>query len=563
MDMKAASSEGRTSMCDSIDGGSSNKARCSDPLQSEYCYGNLNILPRPMKDVEKGYTLFEHVVLSVSGLTCVGCENKLFRSLDVIPSVRKLKTSLVLAQAEFDLDLTAGPVSDVVRSIERMTGFSCEIVKSRGQELEVIVTGDVQDFLKQTPPVGVQDMTLVNKQTVRIAYDAKKIGARDLLENCFNVAVCLAAPRPHPALAVGSRHVRSSGYVTLSSAALTIPVLVLAWAPLPSHPVAYGTTSSALATAVQFGVAGPFYPSAIKSLLFTHVIEMNLLIVLSTTVAYVFSIICFAYQVKGQPLSTEGFFQTSTLLVTLIMLGKFVSALARQRAVESISIRSLQGTKAILTELDGGSQKEIDARLLQYGDAFLVAPESRVVTDGIVVSGTSEIDESMVTGELQLLEKVPGSSVIAGSLNSSGSLTVRLTRLPGNNTISDIAVMVDEAKFSKPKVQDLADRVAGYFVPVVIAFTIVTFAVWIAVGKAVRHQTSTISVVKAITYSISVLIISCPCAIGLAVPMVIVIAGGVAAKHGVIFKSAGTIEIARKAAVEVALAPALSLLILF
>ncbi|TKA67665.1 hypothetical protein B0A49_08061 [Cryomyces minteri] len=534
-------------MCDAIGGGSSNKARCSDPLQNDDCCGNLTISPRPVKDVEKGYTLFEHVKLSVSGLTCVGCENKLFRSLDVIPSVRNLKTSLVLAQAEFDLDLTAGPVSDVVRSIERTTGFSCEIVKSRGQELEVIVTGDVLDFLKQTPPEGVQDMTLVNKQTVRIAYDAKKIGARDLLENCFNIAVCLAAPQPHPALAVGSRHVRSSGYVTLVSAALTIPVLVLAWAPLPSHPIVYGSTSLALATAVQFGVAGPFYPSAIKSLLFTRVIEMDLLIVLSTTAAYVFSIISFAYQVRGQPLSTEGFFQTSTLLVTLIMVGRFVSALARQKAVESISIRSLQGTKAILTGLDCGSQKEIDARLLQYGDAFLVAPESRVVTDGIVVSGTSEVDESMVTGEFQLLKKVPGSSVIAGSLNSSGPLTVQLTRLPGNNTISDIAVMVDEAKFSKPKVQDLADRVAGYFVPVVIVFAIVTFAAWIAVGKAVRHQTTTTSVVQAITYSISVLIVSCPCAIGLAVPMVIVIAGGVAAKHGVIFKSAGTIETARNA----------------
>lgn len=334
--------------------------------------------------------------------------------------------------------------------------------------------------------------------------------------------------------------------MTLLSALLTMPVLILAWAPLPKNDIAYGAISLVLATIVQCVVAGPFYPVALRSLLFTHVVEMDLLIVLSTTTAYVFSVVSFAYQVIGQPLSTGQFFETSTLLVTLIMLGRLVSAFARHKAIESVSITSLQVDIALLVEADGSSEKQIDARLLQYGDTFKVMPESRVPTDGIIVTGTTEVDESMVTGESELVKKDSGSTVVAGSLNGSGTITVRLTQLPSENTISEISGMVDEAKFSKARIQALADCVAGYFVPVVVTLATLTFITWSLVGRLIRHQTASSAVVQAITYAISVIIVSCPCAIGLAVPMVVVIAGGVAAKHGVVFKSAETIVAARK-----------------
>jgi Cd2+-exporting ATPase len=133
------------------------------------------------------------------------------------------------------------------------------------------------------------------------------------------------------------------------------------------------------------------------------------------------------------------------------MLRRWVSAFARQRAVESVSIRSLQAETAVLCDADGRRNKLIDARLLQYSDLFKVTPDSRITTDGIVVLGTTEVDEFIVTGESLPVEKFPSSSVIAGSLNGSGVIIVRLTYLPGNNTISTIATMIDEAKFSKPK----------------------------------------------------------------------------------------------------------------
>lgn len=515
------------------------------PPASHHNKGDVAVSSSGPVDIEKALPVFEHVLLSVEGLTCVGCENKLFRSLNVLSPVHNLQTSLVMSQAEFDLDLNVTSVEDVVRSVERSTGFKCERMSSKGQHLDVIVNGNAERALEQIHHKGVFSTSLLDKQTIRIEYDPRAIGARDLLATTFETPAKLAPLRPDPSLAAGSRHVRHSGLMTLFSALMTIPVLIMAWAPLPKQDLAYGSASLVLATIVQSVVAGPFYPSAIKALIFTHVIEMDLLIVLSTTTAYIFSIVAFAYQVIGQPLSTGEFFETSTLLVTLIMLGRFISALARQRAVESISIRSLQTATALLVSPDTTDATEIDARLLQFGDVFRVTPDSCIATDGVVISGTSEVNESMMTGEAQLIEKSPGSAIVAGSVNGSGTLAVRLTRLPDNNTISEIAGMVDEAKFNKPKTQEIADRIAGYFVPVVVVLTLITFSVWIAIGIAIRHETAASATITATTYAISALIVSCPCAIGLAVPMVIVIAGGVAAKHGVIFKSANVLESAR------------------
>ena len=478
-------------------------------------------------------------------MTCTGCETKLNRTLSTVAGVRNLKTSLVLSRAEFDVELRLISADDVIKHLERTTEFKCEKITSNGSTLDILVPGGVSAFINETWPTGVTDLTLVNKETVRVTFDPKIIGARDLLEKHFDNSVKLVPVRADPGLEAGRKHLLHVGGMTLLSAVLTIPVLVLAWAPLPERETAYGSASLGLATIVQVFIAGPFYPKALKALIFSRVIEMDLLIVLSTSAAYIFSVVSFGYLVAAKPLSTGQFFETSTLLVTLIMVGRYVAALARQKAIESVSIRSLQVSKALLVE-GASNEQEIDVRLLHYGDHFKVLPDSRIPTDGTVVTGSSEVDESMLTGESVPVEKRVQSRVIAGTMNGSGSLIVRLTRLPGDNTVTTIAAMVDEAKLSKPKLQDLADKVASYFVPVVIILTVTVFVVWIAVGIAVQQKSGSEATVDAITYAITVLIVSCPCAIGLAVPMVVVIASGVAAERGVIFKSASAIEVAYK-----------------
>ncbi|PQK16981.1 hypothetical protein BB8028_0007g01810 [Beauveria bassiana] len=495
-------------------------------------------------DVEDQGLGKEHVILSISGMTCTGCETKLSRTLASVPAVKDLKTSLVLSRAEFNLDLRLGSVAEVIKHLERTTEFKCERIQNQGSSLDLIIPGEPSKFIDQAWPNGIIEMVAVDKQTVRVTFDPKIVGARDLAEKTWREPFNLAPPRGDASLETGAKHVKHIGYTTLLSAVLTIPVLVMAWAPLPKREVAYASASFALATIVQVVIGGPFYPKALKALVFSQVIEMDLLIVLSTSAAYIFSVVSFGYLIAGKPLSTGQFFETSTLLVTLIMVGRWVAALARQRAVESISLESLQASAAILVE--NGIEREIDVRLLQYGDIFKVLPDTTIPTDGTIIAGSSETDESMLTGESKPVEKYPKSAVIAGSINGPGVLTVRLDRLPCENSINTIAAMVNEAKLSKPKLQNLADKVASYFVPVVVTLTIITFVIWVAIGKTIRHQTGSEAAIQAITYAITVLIVSCPCAIGLAVPMVVVIASGVAANKGIIFKSADAIEVGYK-----------------
>lgn len=609
-------------------------------------------------DLEKGLTsngdnTMNHVVLAVTGMTCTGCETKLRRTLGTLaPAVTNLKTSLVLARAEFDLDSSktlgiatgngsnaAALLTNVLAHLKRTTEFSFEDITAQAggnstlAQLDLVVVvpdknnsqRDNREFTssKKQPwplslrarwglkrihkyqpadefvafrpwPQGVVEITAMGPETVRVLFDTSIVGARDLVEkewgksssnsignstrgnngegeydgtgsdNSRKFYTKLAPPTSDPALAAGRTHVRHLGIMTLFSSVLTIPVLVMAWAPLPTdenRELAYAGASLALATIVQVAIAGPFYPRALKSLVFARVIEMDLLIVLSTTAAYIFSLVAFGYAVGGRPLSTGQFFETSTLLVTLIMVGRYVAALARHKAVESVSVQSLQVPSALLVRHDGSgggcmaamvpvgieAEREVDVRLLQYGDVFKVLPDSTVPTDGTVIEGESEVNEAMLTGESLPVKKGHNDTVIAGSVNGPGTLFVRLSHLPGENTVSAIARMVDQAKLSKPRIQDLADAVASYFVPVVVVLTVITFVAWVCVGITQRNLSSREAAVQAITYAITVLIVSCPCAIGLAVPMVTVIACGAAAEKGIVFKSAEAIEVARKA----------------
>ena len=548
-------------------------AQRSSPLKDNQPSGNLQSLVLANVDIERNLVL-ERVTMHISGMTCTGCERKLQRVLSSITGVYNVKTSLVLGRAEFDVDAGIS-INEVALLVERQTEFRSTIHQG-GHQLEVTWERPLA-LLLQSPagpeyPLGVEGIQIVdsrgqewksgttkrglrkaldfelfvskpNKYNARITYDPSIVGARDLLEKSFGTPLSLVPVNSAYATAADTDHLHQALYMTLFSTLLTIPVLIMAWAPLPSHKVAYGSSSLALATLVQFIVAGPFYPKALKALLFSGMIEMDLLIVISTTTAYVYSVVAFVYETNGQPLSTGEFFETSTLLVTLIMCGRLASAYARRKAANSIAVQTLQPSTAILSE--DGSERLIDVREFQYGDLFKVLPDSAVPTDGIVTAGETEIDESMLTGEAIPVSKSSGSRVIAGSVNGPAPFLARLTKLPLDNTISKIATMVDEAKLSRPKVQETADRVASYFVPSILAITVFIFSVWVAVGIAVRGLSTSDAIVNAITYALAALIVSCPCAIGLAVPMVMVIASGVGAKHGVIFKSAEAIANAR------------------
>lgn len=491
-----------------------------------------------------------HAVLTVQGMTCTGCENKLIRSLKVAPTVCNIKTSFVLCRAEFDYDSGITTLQALIQMLEQRSGFSIKPVnvgKMRELRLSVVDPAKLDDLLALSLPKGVESTSRSDKVIVIISYDPHLIGAREVLAAYASFSPTLAPEPRDPVMTAGLHHIHTLFLRFALSTCLTIPVLILAWAPLPAHPHAYAIASLVLATLVQVLITGPIYRGALTSLLVARAVETDLLVVLSTSAAYVYSVVACGFELAGRPLEGgTSFFETSTLLVTLIMLGQLVSAYARQRAMEAISIRTLQQEVAQLVH-PGTEQEEeeVDARLLQYGDTFKVAPDAMVITDGVVCAGQSEVDESMMTGESRPVPKVVGSGVVAGTVNGPSALLVRVTRLPGENTISEIAEMVDDARFSRAKVQALVDRVVGWFVPAIVAAAIITFVIWVAVGLAVRGRSGGSAAASALTYAIAVLAVSCPCAIGLAVPMVILIAGGVAAKQGLVFKAATILEVAR------------------
>lgn len=291
---------------------------------------------RILEDVEKTGAGTEHVVLSISGMTCTGCETKLQRTLATLPYLSKLRTSLVLARAEFDIDHSAASVEDVIKHLARTTEFKCEQVSTKGSSFDLICVGKAAAVANGKWPHGVIEMQALDTDIVRVAYDSSVSGARDLIETGWEDPMQLAPMRQDSSLDAGRKHVWHVGLMTLLSACLTIPVLVMAWAPLPDHETAYSSVSLALATIVQVCIAGPFYPKALKALVYSRVIEMDLLIVLSTSAAYVFSVVSFGYLMAGKPLSTGEFFETSTLLVTLIMVGRWVASLARQKVSRCI-----------------------------------------------------------------------------------------------------------------------------------------------------------------------------------------------------------------------------------
>ncbi|KAI0692281.1 E1-E2 ATPase-domain-containing protein [Cytidiella melzeri] len=548
-----------TGACCKVESGSLRSVRRQSRVSLDSCAGKSCCAGYADSDadLEKDAITLEknlshnRAVLAVKGMTCTGCENKLVRALRSQSAIINVKTSLVLSRAEFDYTCDAQDLPALIQALQKRTGFALEQIAATSTARMIDIHTPLREkLLLATMPDGVQQITKVAKGQVRVVYSPRVIGARDIFD-CYAAFSPTLAPVPEdPALAAGAMHIKMLLLRTVVSLLLTVPVLVMAWAPLPSHPRAYGISSLTLATAVQFAIAGPFYVAALKSLL-SRLIETDLLIVLSTTTAYIYSVVAFAYQMIGRPLDGGSFFETSTLLVTLIMFGQLASAFARQRAVAAISLRSLQQQSATLvtTRPDGREEEVvIDARLLQYEDIFRVHSNSSIITDGVVVAGTSTVDESTMTGESLPLLKSVGSEVLAGTTNGPGALLVKVARLPGENTISDIANMVDEARFSRARIQSIVDRVCTWFVPVVLALAVVTFIVWLVVGIHVRHQKGGDAAVRALTYAVAVLAISCPCAIGLAVPMVVLVASGVAAKLGIVFREAATIESARKTA---------------
>ena len=294
-----------------------------------------------------------------------------------------------------------------------------------------------------------------------------------------------------------------------------------------------------LTTPVQFWVGWQFY-SGLKLVIKYRTADMNTLISVGTLAAYFYSAAVTIFPVfftKGG-ITPALYFDTSAIIIVLILLGKYFEVLMKGRASEAIKkLIGLQPKTAKI--LRDGKEIEISISEVQVGDLIIVRPGERIPVDGKIVEGDSEIDESMITGESMPVHKKVGSLVIGSTINKFGTFTFSATKIGKDTMLSQIIKMVEEAQGSKAPIQRLADLVSSYFVPVVFVVAILTFIVWLFFGPSPAFTFALVNFV-------AVLIIACPCALGLATPMAIMVSSGSAASRGILIKDAASLEVANK-----------------
>jgi Cu+-exporting ATPase len=333
------------------------------------------------------------------------------------------------------------------------------------------------------------------------------------------------------------------------SAALCVPLLLLAMSDmLPGQPVHHalgGTVLNWLQLALAAPVVGwggwPFFVRGWQSLVHRR-LNMFTLIAVGTGAAFLYSLVATLFpQLMPASLHTHGggvpvYFESAAVIVTLVLLGQVLEL--RARSATGSAIRALLGLapKTARRVREDGTEEDVALALVQTGDRLRVRPGEKIPVDGEVVEGHSAVDESMLTGEAMPAAKQLGSPVTGGTLNGTGALVVRATRVGADTLLAQIVKTVAEAQRSRAPIQRLADRVAAYFVPAVMLAAVATFGLWAALGPEPR-------LAHALVNAVAVLIIACPCALGLATPMSIMVATGRAAQQGVLFKNAEALEI--------------------
>ncbi|RMD60621.1 MAG: hypothetical protein D6826_11855, partial [Alphaproteobacteria bacterium] len=336
------------------------------------------------------------------------------------------------------------------------------------------------------------------------------------------------------------------------SLVLSLPVVLIAMSDfLPGRSLEgllpagmRGWLELALATPVVLWGGKPFFERGWASVV-TCNLNMFTLIALGTGVAYVYSVVAviapqiFPPAFRAEDGSVGVYFEAAAVIITLVLLGQVLELKAR--AQTSSAIRALLGLapKTARIVRDDGTEEDVPLEQVHPGDRLRVRPGEKIPVDGVVLEGTSTVDESMITGEPLPVEKGPGDWVTGATVNATGSFIMRAERVGSDTVLAQIVQMVSEAQRSRAPIQSLADRVAGYFVPAVVIVAIITFIVWGLYGPDP-------SMAYAIINAVAVLIIACPCALGLATPMSIMVATGRGAMTGVLIKNAEALETMEK-----------------
>ncbi|CAJ6417024.1 copper-translocating P-type ATPase [Burkholderia pseudomallei] len=514
--------------------------------------------------------------LDIAGMTCASCVGRVEKALAQVPGVARATVNLATEKAAVDADADAhvdtarlidavkragyraSPVSDPASALAP----SPEIAAARTAiELDIAgmtcasCVGRVEKALAQVPGVARATVNLATeKATVDADADAHVDTARliDAVKRAGYraspaIAACApasratatadaAAARPASPSADDRKlaEARRERALVIASAVLTTPLA------LPMFAAPFGVDAAlpawlqlALASIVQFGFGARFYRAAWHALK-ARAGNMDLLVALGTSAAYGLSI---WLMLRDPGHAAHLYFEASAVIVTLVRFGKWLEARAKRQTTDAIrALNALRPDRARIVE--HGVERDVPLAQVRVGTVVRVLPGERVPVDGRIEAGVTHVDESLITGESLPVPKEPGERVTAGSINGEGALTVATTAIGAETTLARIIRLVESAQAEKAPIQRLVDRVSAVFVPAIVAIAFATFAGWLVAGAGVE---------TAILNAVAVLVIACPCALGLATPAAIMAGTGVAARHGVLIKDAQALELAQRA----------------
>ncbi|WP_339268726.1 heavy metal translocating P-type ATPase [Paenibacillus sp. FSL W8-0187] len=487
--------------------------------------------------------------LQLTGMTCAACANRIEKGLNKMEGVQEANVNFALEKASVTFDPNVVTVQQMEEKIEKLGyGTAKETV-----DLQLIgmycaaCASKIEKVVSKMPGVNQANVNFA-LETARVEFNPAEVSLSDIQQRVEKLGY-QAVSKQETLDQEGHRKeaITKQKRKLLLSAILSLPLL---WA-MVSH---FSFTSwiwmpdlfmnpwfqLILATPVQFFIGKQFYVGAYKALR-NKSANMDVLVALGTSAAYFYSLyLTIDWAAAGANVhhGPEMYYETSAVLITLVIMGKLFESLAKGRTSEAIkTLMGLQAKTALVVR--DGQEMTIPVEQVLVGDLVLVKPGEKIPVDGKVVEGTSAVDESMLTGESIPVEKKAGDAVIGATINKNGRLTLEATKVGKETALAQIIKVVEEAQGSKAPIQRVADVISGIFVPIVVGIAIVAFLVWyfwIAPGNFAQS----------LEIAIAILVIACPCALGLATPTSIMAGSGRAAELGVLFKGGEHLESTHK-----------------
>ncbi|MBI9074247.1 MAG: copper-translocating P-type ATPase [Desulfatibacillum sp.] len=484
------------------------------------------------------------ITLPVTGMTCANCAMNIERGLKKLPGVTEASVNFANEEASFRLDASQTKPQDVINKIQSL-GFGVPTAK-----IDLPITGmtcancaaNLERSLNKKVPGVISATVNFASERASVEYIQALAGVDDIVAAVAKAGFEAIRPQegmePEDAEAAArAAEVKDQTRKFLVGVVFALPLFLISmsrdfgllgpW----SHQPWVNWLFLAMATPVQFYTGWDYYIGGINSLK-NKSANMDVLVAMGSSTAYFYSLALLIFPVLGQHV----YFETSAVIITLIKLGKLLEARSKGKTGKAIKeLMSLTPDTAILVV--GDEETEVPVSQIKVGDTVLVRPGTRMPVDGKVVWGYSAVDESMLTGEPLPVDKTEGDPVAGGTVNGQGLLKVQATRVGSETALAHIIRMVRDAQGSKAPIQALADKVAAVFVPGVIGLAVLTFVLWWAIGG---------EFVPAMIRFVAVLVIACPCALGLATPTAIMAGTGRGAKSGILFKDSTALQIATK-----------------